>query len=107
RVERHRHNLLKCHQAGQCFRIQELMQFDEHYPRDPRTISAFYAQSVALVEFLSDQRGPHAVTQFLHDGVRYGYEKALGRSYGYRSFAELEQRWSQAAFRDPNSVASR
>src|SRR5207248_258523 len=47
RLERHHNNLLKCQQAGQCFRIQELMQFDEYYPKDPHSISAFYAQSVA------------------------------------------------------------
>lgn len=104
RIERHQHNLLQCRQAGQFFRLQELMQFDKYYPEDPRTISAFYAQSVALVEFLSNQRGPQGFTQFLRDGMRYGYEKALERHYGYRSFAELEQHWSQHAFRERGNV---
>src|SRR5262249_11376939 len=93
-----------CHQAGQFFRLQELMQLED-YPEDSRYISAFYAQSVALVEFLTNQRGPQAFTQFLHDGMRYGYEKALERNYGYRNFAELEQRWAQSVFHEHGSVA--
>ena len=105
RIERHHENLLTCRQAGQCFRIQDLLQFQEHYPTDPRSIRVFYAQSVALVEFLTNQRGPQTFTQFLHDGMRYGYEKALERNYGYRSFAELEQRWTQYAFGENGSLA--
>ena len=81
------------------------MQFQENYPTDSRYIRVFYAQSVALVEFLTNQRGPQTFTRFLHDGMRYGHEKALERNYGYRSFAELEQRWNQFAFRDRGSVA--
>jgi hypothetical protein len=104
RIDRHLSNLLKCRQAGQLLRLQQLVQMED-YPKDPHSISGFYAQSVALVEFLTNQRGPQVFTQFLHDGMRYGYEKALERNYGYRSFAELEQRWSQSAFREGGSLA--
>jgi len=104
RIERHLENLATCRQAGQVFRLQQLVQFQDQYPSDPRYIRVFYAQSVSLVEYLTNQRGPLTFTQFLHDGLRYGYEKALERNYGYRSFAELEQRWSQHAF-DRGSVA--
>jgi hypothetical protein len=104
RIERHLSNLHKCHQAGQFFRLQDLMQLED-YPKDTHYISAFYAQSVALVEFLAKQRGPQAFTQFLHDGMRYGYEKALERDYGYHSFAELEQRWGQYVFRERGNTA--
>lgn len=104
RIERHQNNLLKCRQAGQFIHLQELMQLEE-YPKDPHFISAFYAESVALVAFLTNQRGAQAFTQFLHDGMRYGYEKALERNYGYRSFAELEQRWSQYAYQERGGVA--
>lgn len=105
RIERHLDNLLTCRQAGQFFRVHELMQFQEQYPTDPRSIRVFYAQCVALVEFLTNQRGPQTFVQFLHDGLRYGYEKALERNYGYRSFAELEQHWSQVAFHDRGGLA--
>src|SRR5438046_7004664 len=55
RVERHVQNLLKCRQEAQLFRLQQLLAIDD-YPTDPRHISAFYAQSVTLVEFLAQQR---------------------------------------------------
>ena len=61
-------------------------------------------QVKALVEFLSGLRGPQEFAFFLHDGMRYGYEKSLQRHYNFRNFAELEQRWAQHAFRDQWSV---
>jgi len=96
KIERHLANLTSCRQNGQLLSLQELMQRDD-YPQNPQYIGAFYAESVSLVEFLSNQKGPLAFTMFLHDGLRYGYEKALQRHYGLRSFAELEQRWGQYA----------
>ena len=104
RIDRHFNNLLKCRQAGQLLRLQELVLLED-YPKDPRAISGFYAQSVALVDFLTNQRGPQPFTQFLHDGMRDGFEKALQRNYGYRSFADLEQSWSQHAFHEGGSLA--
>jgi len=94
RIDRHLNNLSRCRQSGQSYRLQELVQMED-YPKDIHDITAFYAESVALVEFLTNQKGPQAFTQFLHDGMRYGYEKALERNYGYKSFADLEQRWTQ------------
>jgi tetratricopeptide (TPR) repeat protein len=99
KVERHLNNLIKCRQDGTLFRLQDLIQLED-YPRNPRYISAFYAQSVSLVEYLTRQRGPQTFVLFLQEGMRYGYEKALQRHYGYRNFTELEQRWGQEAFRD-------
>jgi hypothetical protein len=72
------------------------MQMD-NYP-DRRLISAFYAQSVSLVEFLSNRQGPQVFAQFLRDGLRDGYESALQRHYGYRDFDDLQQRWDRYAF---------
>jgi tetratricopeptide (TPR) repeat protein len=104
RIDRHFNNLLKCRQTGQLLHLHDLVLLED-YPKDPHAISGFYAQSVALVEFLTNQRGPLTFTQFLHDGMRYGFEKALQRNYGYRSFADLEQRWGQHAFHEGGSLA--
>jgi hypothetical protein len=108
-VERHLKNLPRCQRDGRLFPLSELLQL-EKYPRDPTAIKAFYAQSVSLVEFLSNEAGPQEFTFFLYDGMRYGYEKALQRHYGYKSLADLERRWSQQALRDgatPAGVAQR
>jgi tetratricopeptide (TPR) repeat protein len=104
KIERHLVNLNRCRQDNLVIPLRDLMQLDD-YPKNPRYIGAFYAESVALVEFLSSQRGPQTFTIFLNEGLRYGYEKALKREYGFNSFAELEQQWLQYTQRD--RVASR
>jgi hypothetical protein len=108
RVEQYLKNLAKYYQDGQLFKLRELIEQSyqpqqEGYP-EPRRVGAFYAQSVSLVDFLTSRRGPHEFTLFLHDGFRYGYEKALQRHYGYRSYAELEQQWGAYAFRERTSL---
>jgi hypothetical protein len=101
KIERHLCNLGKCSREGQLFGLRELVQQSyqpqqDGYP-DPRRIGAFYAQSVALVEFLANKQGPQVFTAFLREGLRGGYEPALQRYYGYRSFQELEQDWLRHA----------
>jgi hypothetical protein len=110
KIDRHLANLIRCRQEGQTlFPLQDLMQL-ENYPQNPHYIGAFYAQSVSLVEYLTNLRGPQAFVMFMHDGMRYGYEKALQRNYNIQSFRDLEQRWGTQAFRDrasQNGVATR
>jgi hypothetical protein len=96
KIDAHLRNLARCRQDRQIFPVHELMQMD-NYP-DRRLISAFYAQSVSLVEFLSNRQGPQVFAQFLRDGLRDGYESALQRHYGYRDFDDLQQRWDRYAF---------
>ena len=97
KIERHLANLEHCRQDNRLFRLRDLMQLED-YPRNANYVGPFYAQSVSLVEFLSKQHGPQEFTRFLHDGMRYGYDKALERHYGFRGFGDLEQRWNQYAF---------
>ena len=108
RIDRHLQGL-PAHQANQqLFSVRELMQMND-YPRS-RSVGAFYAQSVSLVEFLVNQKGPREFTLFLRDGQRGGYESALKRHYDFKSFSDLEQRWTQSTFRDnatPTGVAQR
>lgn len=108
KVERHLRNLDRCRQEQQLLGLRQLMQLAD-YP-EPRHISAFYAQSVSLVEHLAREKGPQVFVEFLREGMRGGYEPALQRYYGYRTFEELEQRWTQQAFAPaslPNGVADR
>jgi hypothetical protein len=92
KVEQHRRNLQKFHRDGQLFGLKELMELKD-YPQ-PRRVPAFYAQSVALCEFLTAQRDAKTLTEFVKDGVRHGYETALERHYNL-TFTQLEQRWTQ------------
>jgi hypothetical protein len=104
KVDMHRRNLARCSQEGRLFSVAELMQLD-NYPA-PRQISAFYAESVSLVEFLSGQRGAVVFAQFLRDGLRDGYEPALKKHYGFRDFADLQARWGQQALAGSSAGAT-
>jgi hypothetical protein len=98
KIERHLRNLPRHRQERQLFALRQLVNMND-YPA-PQYVGAFYAQSVSLVEFLSAEKGPATFTQFVRDGMRNGYDSALTRYYGYRSFDELEERWHAYAFGD-------
>jgi hypothetical protein len=104
--ELHRRNLARC--KGELFAVQELMQLPDYPPA--RRISAFYAQSVSLVDYLCALRGPQTFAQFLRDGLREGYEPALRRHYNIQGFADLQGRWGQHVAADlagrPATVAA-
>src|SRR5262249_14776256 len=101
KIDLHLRNLPRHRQERQLFDLGQLVQLDD-YP-DPCYIGPFYAQSVSLVEFLAKLKGPQVVTRFIRDGLHEGYEVALQRHYGFRNFADLQQRWFQYAFSDVNS----
>jgi hypothetical protein len=96
RVELHLNNLPLHRREGTLFGIGQLMRMGE-YP-EPRLVGPFYAQSVALVEFLAKRKGPATFTRFLRDGLDGGYEPALRKHYGINGFAELQRLWDAHAF---------
>jgi tetratricopeptide (TPR) repeat protein len=105
KVEKHLSNLPRCKQQHKLYHLEDLMHL-EAYPNDRGGVNAFYAQSVSLVSFLSAQRSEQEFTLFLRESLRYGYEKALERHYGLRSFADLERRWEDHAFKSRDSLTS-
>lgn len=103
-IEQHLRNLSKHHQDGTLFSVRELMEQSyqpqqEKYP-EARRIGAFYAQSISLVEYLTNLGGPRQFMAFLQAGLRQGYEPALQRYYSIRDFQDLQQRWQKHAFRE-------
>ncbi|MBI3823598.1 MAG: hypothetical protein HY289_13090 [Planctomycetes bacterium] len=98
KVEHHRRNLLKHHKDGQLFGLKELMELKDYPP--PRRVGAFYAQSVVLVEFLTQQRGAKVFTDFVKDGIRQGYDMALQRHYNM-TFTQLDQTWQRQVIGNP------
>jgi hypothetical protein len=92
KIQQHHGNLLRCRQEGLLFGLQELMVL-KNYP-EQRRVRAFYAQSVALVDLLSRQKGPLVFTRFVRDGLGDGYDTALERHYGM-NFAQLQQLWDR------------
>jgi tetratricopeptide (TPR) repeat protein len=92
RVGEHRRNLASCYKDGSLFGVRDLLQMAD-YPEKQR-IRAFYAQSVALVEFLTSRHGPAVFAEFVRDGGREGFELALRRHYQW-NLSDLETHWAQ------------
>jgi tetratricopeptide (TPR) repeat protein len=96
KVERYVKNIPSLRSRHELFSAAEMMALRDDYP-EARRITAFYVQSVSLVEFLSAQKGgPQTFTRFLRDGLESGFEASLQRHYGFRDFKDLEERWSHA-----------
>ena len=104
KIEQHRRNLHKHHKEDQLFGLKELMELKD-YPH-PRRIAAFYAQSVVLVEYLTQKNGPKVFTDFVRDGIRHGYETSLQRHYGM-TFGQLEQAWDKQVISDTQRYAAK
>jgi hypothetical protein len=69
----------------------------DNYPQ-PQRVGAFYAQSVSLCAYLAKEKGPQVLIAFVRDGMRGGYDAALQKHYGIRSFDDLERQWNAWAF---------
>ncbi|SRR5579875_575227 len=97
KMERYLKLLPSLRSRHELFSAAELMALHDNYP-EARRITAFYVQSISLVDFLSSQKGgPLAFTRFIRDGLESGFEQALQRHYGFRDFKDLDERWSQSA----------
>lgn len=100
KVAQHHQNLARCFRDKELFALKELMQLPD-YPQ-ARRVSAFYAQSVSLVEFLSELCGPIVFCHFVRDSQREGYEAALRKHYRIQDFNDLQERWQQHAVAEIN-----
>jgi tetratricopeptide (TPR) repeat protein len=97
KVEVHLKNLPDHRRKRELFPLKQLLQMAE-YPGSADLIGAFYAESVSIVDYLVRLKGSQTFTQFVREGMYTGYEGALQKHYGFRSFNELEENWVQFAF---------
>ncbi|HWG43836.1 MAG TPA: hypothetical protein VN688_13750 [Gemmataceae bacterium] len=105
RVELYLKTLPKHRSAHELFTVSKLMSMEDYPER--RLVRPFYAQSIGLVEFLSSRKGgPQEFTRFVRDGLDNGYEAALRKHYGFQSFSDLEQHWSQHALDNASASAA-
>jgi hypothetical protein len=102
KIQQHRANLAKAIQSYKLIPIRELLEMDS-YP-SPAQIPTFYGQSVALVDFLTKQKGPVVLMQFARDALQGGYEPALKKHYGYASIAEFQDRFTAYVLADANGA---
>lgn len=91
RVDKH---LTYLENSPHLFAVADLMQLTSYPERE--YLSAFYAQSVSVVEFLASEKGPEVFTRFLREAMKDGYEASLLRHYGYH-LDDLQFKWSRRA----------
>jgi hypothetical protein len=95
-VERYAKTLHRCRAQGELVHLVQLLQRSD-YP-EAAGITAFYVESVSVVDFLVELRGPKVFVQFLKDAQRGKLEAALQKHYECRTVAELEGRWLRHLF---------
>jgi hypothetical protein len=93
KIQLHRRNLSQSIQNKTLIHLRDLLKMDS-YPA-PAQIGTFYAQSVALVDYLTKLKGPMVLTQFVRDGLRDGYPSALEKHYGFKTVEDLETRFTE------------
>jgi hypothetical protein len=92
KIEKYRRAVQRMAAEGQLFSLSDLFNL-QNYP-ERRKIDAFYAQSVTVVEYLAQLRGPTTLPEFVRDALRTSYESALQKHYSL-SLNELQMRWQQ------------
>jgi hypothetical protein len=60
---------------------------------DAAAVTAFYVESVSLVAFLVERKGPKAFATFLREAPRRGYGRALLSHYGFKDAADFQDQW--------------
>lgn len=93
-IERYGKTLMSCRQRGQLLPLATILGKSEEYP-EAATITVFYVESVSVVEFLVNQRGPAAFVAFAREAGG-GLDAALTKHYSIRNVAELQDKWLRA-----------
>jgi hypothetical protein len=104
RCDRYARTLYTCRRQGKLVPLAQLFAQPE-YP-DAALITAFYVESVSVVDFLVGEKGPQAFVQFLRDVPRTGLDGALERHYGCRNVVALEEQWRIKLFAGVDARAS-
>jgi hypothetical protein len=104
RITGHLRLLPRWRDEGLVVSPRQLFDMGDYPP--PHAWGSFYAQSVSLVQFLSQEKGPQTFAHFLRDGLKDGYAPALERYYGW-DFGELDRRWRRHAFTEAEGTATR
>jgi hypothetical protein len=95
-LEQYLQTVPRCRRDGGLLPVGQLLQSAD-FP-DAAGITAFYVESVSLVDMLVETYGAKTFALYLQNARRYGCEKALDRTYKIHSFAELQSAWERRAF---------
>jgi hypothetical protein len=90
--ERRRHDSLVrqiLNSPGRAIPLRRLFSLTQ-YPRD---VMVLYAEGFSVSNFLVGQSSRQEFLNFVADGMRQGWDRAVQAHYRYRSVEELEQAW--------------
>src|SRR5262249_30045329 len=90
--KRYRTTCQACRGTGRLIPLARLFTLSS-YPRD---VTAFYAQSASVTEFLVGLKDRKTFLAFLKSGKENAWDKAVKQHYGLAGVAELEKRWLRA-----------
>jgi hypothetical protein len=93
-VARYLRSISKVRDSNSLIPVAKLLQM-QSIPVSGAT-TAFYAESISLVDFLVKLKGAKSFTVFLREVPRRGYEVCLQRYYGIKNAQELQDRWLQS-----------
>ncbi len=96
-VSRYLRTVPRIVQEKKIFNVHDLLLMAEFPEADK--ITAFYVESVSLVDYLVRLKGAKAFALYLREAPRRGYEEALARHYGIKDAAELQERWMKFAMK--------
>jgi hypothetical protein len=96
-VARYSRALPRLIQEKKIFSARDFLKMAE-FP-DAEKITAFYIESVSLVDYMVRLKGAKAFTLYLREAPRRGYEEALQRHYGIKDAAELQEMWIKFAMK--------
>jgi len=96
-VSRYLRTMPRLQQEKKLLAVRDLLKMPD-FPEAER-ITAFYVESVSLVDYLVRLKGARAFALYLREAPRRGYEEALDRHYGIKDAADLHDRWMKFAMK--------
>lgn len=103
-VERYQKTLVNCRKRGQLLPLAQILAGSE-YP-DAASITVFYVESVSVVDFMVNLKGPTEFVAFLQ-AAKGDFNSALMKHYRIRNVAELQDHWLRATFTEIDRVAGK
>lgn len=101
-VDRYLKTMVRLRTEGRLVPLAQIMNQTE-YP-DAASVTVFYVESVSVVEFLVNRRGPAAFVAFLRD-AHTGMGPALQKHYGIKDVPSLQDQWLRATFTEVDRLA--
>jgi tetratricopeptide (TPR) repeat protein len=79
----------------------------QDFPTAEESITPFYAESVSIVSFLVEQKGPKGFITFMTEVPRRGIAKSMQNHYGFEDLGEFQKSWVRSAMGEKGPTSTR